>query len=223
MAQRIIPCRVIGDYLTGDGVTVGGAGSHNEVLLELDFRAADALWAGTTRTVTFTDALGQDPVNVLLTADLLRKDGDGNPVDPEVYLCPVPYGVKKYPGWISVTVSGVEVSGSGLTGGETERLRIATGAARFRVLPNEAVRWLDDDRQVPWPPASVTEQLQAEIDEIRDLIRTQWVYLFVGEDDPGDGTEGGGFRKGWLYAQSYTAQPFGFRLTEDGILEVTYE
>ena len=268
MAQRIIPCRVIDDYITGDGVTIGGAGSHNEVLLELDFRADDTPWKGTTRTVTFTDATGETYVNVLLTADLLKKDRYGDPVDPEVYLCPVPYDVKQYPGWITVTVTGVQIADAptaagtpvpvtkgtdmsdgtktylytGTTtatliqfhwykntaeAGQTpvwtdqgvyrgEILRIATGAARFRVLPDDLVRWLEDPRAVPWPPASVTEQLQAEIDEIKSLIRTQWVYLFVS-----DGTDGR--ENGVMYAQVYTGQPHSFVLTEDGHLEVQYE
>ena len=255
MAQRVIPCKVIDDYITGDGVTIGGAGSHNEVLLELDFRADDAEWRGTTRTVTFTDATGETYVNVLLTTDLLKKDQYGDPVDPEVYMCPVPYNVKQHPGWITVTVTGTEVgtdpacsqkpiyissttaekdtskvyvytgddSGTwkkghwykyygsdwvdmGVYAGDI--LRIATGAARFRVLPNDLVRWWDDPRDVPWPPSSVAEQLQAEIDEIKELVRTQWVYLFIEDGD--------------LYEQIYTGQPFGFALTEDGYLEVRY-
>ena len=155
MAQRVIPCRVLDDYITGDGVTIGGAGSHDEVLLELDFRAADAVWAGTTRTVTFTNALGLDPVNVLLTTNLLSEG------QTEVYRVPVPVRCKAYPGWISVTVSGVEVSG------DQEVLRIATGDARFRVLDNVLHRW-EGSGDVP---ASATEQLQAEIDAIKEFVQ----------------------------------------------------
>ncbi len=172
MGQRVIACKVIDDYITGDGVTIGGAGSHTDVLLELDFRSNDTEWANTTRTVTFTDALGTTSVNVLLTTELLTMDSTGSIVDTEVYRVPVPVNVKRYPGWITVGVTGVEVDDG------TETVRIATGAARFRVLPNDLVRWSDGVDV----PASAAEQLQSEIDEIKDLVGFKWAFLYVGED-----------------------------------------
>ena len=150
MSQRVIACQVVGEYVTGDGVVIGAAGSHDEVIIELDFSKAGETWDGTTKTVTFTDALGLNPTNVLLTADRLVT-GTTN-----VYLVPVPNLIKAISGQMGMTVAGVDVEGA------TEVLRVATELSRFRILPNEMVTWEGDDDV----PASAAEQLQAQIDAV---------------------------------------------------------
>ena len=150
MSQRVIACQVVGEYVTGDGVVIGAAGSHDEVIIELDFSKAGETWDGTTKTVTFTDALGLNPTNVLLTAAMLVT-GTTN-----VYLVPVPNLIKAISGQMGMTVAGVDVEGT------TEVLRVATELSRFRILPNEMVTWEGDDDV----PASAAEQLQAQIDAV---------------------------------------------------------
>lgn len=194
MSQRVIACQVVGEYVTGDGVVIGAVGAHDGVLIELDFTAdSSGLWEGTTKTVTFTDALGQNPVNILLTANLLA-DGQTN-----VYQVPVPQAAMAVAGMMGITVTGVIVSG------EKETVRVATELSRFRVLANHIQTWSGEIDV----PASAAEQLQSEIDEVKELFRVQCVYLFIGED-------------GCLYEQIYTGQPFDFNLDENGVLEVTY-
>lgn len=153
MSQRVIACQVVGEYVTGDGVVIGSAGSHDEVIIELDFSRAGETWEGTTKTVTFTDALGLNPTNILLTANMLVNGTN------DVYLVPIPDIIKAVSGRMGMTVSGVIIEG------QTEVIRAATELSRFRILPNELVTWEGDD-----VPASAAEQLQAEIDEFLDDI-----------------------------------------------------
>ena len=150
MGQRVIACQVVGEYVTGDGVVIGSAGSHDEVIIELDFSRAGETWEGTTKTVTFTDALGLNPTNILLTANMLVNGTN------DVYLVPIPDIIKAVSGRMGMTVSGVIIEG------QIEVIRAATELSRFRILPNEMVTWEGDDDV----PASAAEQLQAQIDAV---------------------------------------------------------
>lgn len=151
MGQRVIPCDVLNEYITGAGVVVGAAGSHDEVLLELDFRAADSVWAGTTRVVTFRDALSQNPVDVILGVDLLSAG------HTDVYLVPIPARAKAIEGEMRMTIRGVIVQG------DKELVRVVTKTALFRVLPSE-LNLYDENTDVP---ASAAEQLQSQIDGVK--------------------------------------------------------
>lgn len=206
MAQRVIPCSVTNEYVAGDGVTIGAMGSHDDVLVELDFRAAGAQWTGTTRHVIWTDATGTQTEDILLGAQYL-VDGF-----TEVYKVPVPLTAKASMGWCEMVVTGVQVAGG------NETIKVQTEPSKFRVLPPKGVNVCGNNNI----PASMVDQLQAEIDEIKDLVRLQWVYLFIGEDDMYDEVTGDGYEKGYLYAQKYTGQPNDFALTDDGYLEVIY-
>lgn len=152
MEQRIIQLAVRNEYILGAGVEIGAVGSHDEVLLELDFRGSRN-WHGLTKKAIFYDALGENPTTILLTTNLLAQG------QTEVYYLPVPYEAKTVAGDSILTLEGVEVDG------ESEKLRIVTREATFRVLPSK--RYFTD-------PAPVTptqaEQLQAEIDEIKTDI-----------------------------------------------------
>ena len=152
MEQRIIRLGVRGDYVLGAGVEIGAVGSHDEVLLELDFRDSP-VWHGLTKKAIFYDAVGQNPTTILLTTNLLAEG------QTEVYCIPVPYAAKAVAGDCTLTIEGALIEG------ETEKIRIVTGEAPFQVLPSR--RYLTD-------PAPVTptqaEQLQAEIDEIKEDI-----------------------------------------------------
>lgn len=152
MEQRIIRLGVRGDYVLGAGVEIGAVGSHDEVLLELDFRDSP-VWHGLTKKAIFYDAVGQNPTTILLTTNLLAEG------QTEVYCIPVPYAAKTVAGDCTLTIEGALIEG------KAEKIRIVTGEAPFQVLPSR--RYLTD-------PAPVTptqaEQLQAEIDEIKEDI-----------------------------------------------------
>ena len=100
---RTIPLKIQNEYITGDKCMIGAVGSHNDVVLRMEF---SPLWEGLTKTVQFRDALGETTIEVLLTADMLEAD------DTSVYLVPVPNGAKKYAGEMTLCVKGATVAGA---------------------------------------------------------------------------------------------------------------
>lgn len=151
MDQRIIPLDVKNEYILGAGVVVGAAGSHDEVLLELDFRDSPA-WVGTTKKAIFHNALGEDGMTVILTTGYLAQG------QTEVYLVPVPAKAKAIAGECSLSLEGVVIEGA------KEVIRITTEEAFFRVLPNSRVTGEED------VTPTLAEQLQGEIDDIKGKI-----------------------------------------------------
>lgn len=154
MEQRIIKLSVKNEYILGEGVVIGAAGSHDEVLLELDFRASP-VWHGTTKKAVFYDALGTNPTTILLTTDKLVSG------ETEVYRVSVPAEAKGQAGKCFLTIEGV------VTNGGTESVRVVTEAAQFDVLQSRRYEQTSDPNPVTPTQA---EQLQAEIDDIKDTI-----------------------------------------------------
>lgn len=151
MEQRIIKLQIANEYIVGSGVSVGAVGSHDDVLLEMDFRSS-ALWAGTTRRAIFADALGEPVTPIILTTNLLEEG------QSDVYLVPVPAEAKTAAGECFLTVEGY------IGEGESEIVRVVTEEATFRVLPSR----LYTGESTLTPDAA--EQLQAEIDAIREDV-----------------------------------------------------
>ena len=155
MEQRIIKLSVKNEYILGEGVVIGAAGSHDEVLLELDFRASP-VWHGTTKKAIFYDAMYKNPATILLTTNLLAAG------QTDVYYVPVPQAAKTAAGDCFLTVEGTVVEGSGENAKET--VRVTTKEARFPVLPNK--RYLNETPITP----TQAEQLQAEIEDIKNTV-----------------------------------------------------
>ena len=153
MEQNIVKLQISNEYIQGSGVSVGAVGSHDNVLLEMDFRPS-AVWAGTTRRAIFANALGENRTVIVLTTNLL-EEGQG-----EIYLVPVPQQAKDVAGECFLTVEGFVTNGNG-----KEIVRCVTEEARFRVLPSK----LYTNDSAPVTP-SQAEQLQAEIDSIKTTI-----------------------------------------------------
>lgn len=153
MEQNIVKIQISNEYIQGSGVSVGAVGSHDDVLLEMDFRPS-AVWSGTTRRAIFANALGENRTVIVLTTNLL-EEGQG-----EIYLVPVPQQAKDVAGECFLTVEGFVTDRSG-----KEIVRCVTEEARFRVLPSK----LYTNDSAPVTP-SQAEQLQAEIDSIKTTI-----------------------------------------------------
>ena len=153
MEQRIVNLQIKNEYIIGSGVSVGAVGSHDDVLLEMDFRGS-FYWAGTTRRAIFSNALGESRTPIILGTDLLEEG------QSEVYLVPVPQEAKGVAGECFLTVEGFVTDADG-----KEIIRCVTEEARFRVLPSKMYT-NDSDPVTP----SQAEQLQAEIDEIKQTI-----------------------------------------------------
>lgn len=149
---RTIPLKIENEYIVGDGVFIGAAGSHNDVVLRMAF---SPLWDGLAKTVQFLDALNENPVDIILTADKLEG------TDPRVYLVPVPYGAKAYAGRMSVAIRGVAVSGDD----ETRATLAVYG--EFDVSES---RWNDEGQAEGDVTPTQAEQLQAQYEAIMENI-----------------------------------------------------
>lgn len=149
---KTIPIKVQNEYIVGDKVPIGAAGSHNDVVLRLEF---SPMWEGLTKTVQFQNALGETCTDITLTVNLLEGDSTN------VYLVPVPYNAKKYAGDMALSIRGVSVSNA--------RVTRATMAAygEFTVYESKWDSAAQEDQDITPTQA---EQLQAQIDEVLSTI-----------------------------------------------------
>lgn len=149
---RTIPLKIQNEYIAGDKVLIGAAGSHNDVVLRMEF---SPLWDGLTKTVQFRDALGEKTIETLLTADLLEKNST------TVYMVPVPNGAKKYAGEMTLAVKGAAVSG--------DKETRATTAVYGRFTVGES-KWDTSAETEQDVPPTQAEQLQRQIDAVLGTI-----------------------------------------------------
>jgi hypothetical protein len=141
MKKRTIRLTVENEYVHGAGVPVGAAGSHDEVELEVTF--VGDVWLGTSKYVTFRDALGQSPrLKMLLDSEMVRSVAENdNGEICETIVVSVPYASKLHAGNMSVTFTGYTVATE--TDGDVttayEDTCVHTTTAYFRVLPSDYV------------------------------------------------------------------------------------
>lgn len=152
MSRRMIPCQVTDEYVRGDRVVVGAAGSHNDVALRLAF---GPMWAGTARSIVWKDALGGNPTVTILGTDLLESG------ETEVYIVPIPAEPKAYAGDMTMTIKGAVVNGG------TETSATLTARAFFAVMESD---WDEDAAESGDITPSQAEQFQAQLEAIKDDI-----------------------------------------------------
>lgn len=150
--NRIIRCEVDNEYIRGAGVVIGAAGSHDDVELELCF---SPMWDGTSKKLVWFDALGEQAVVTALTTDLLV------PGEDNLYRVPVPVEAKAVEGDMQVTIRGTVVNG------DVETRAVVAATASFQVLP---ALWDPLAVESGEPTASVSDQLQGEIEAIKQDI-----------------------------------------------------
>ena len=149
---RTIPLKIQNEYITGDKCMIGAAGSHNDVILRMEF---SGMWDGLTKMVQFRDALGEATIEVLLTADMLEAD------DTSVYLVPVPNGAKKYAGEMTLCVKGAAVA--------AQKETRATTAVYGRFTVGES-KWDTSAETEQDVPPTQAEQLQSQIENVLATI-----------------------------------------------------
>jgi hypothetical protein len=149
MGKRIIECSVSDEYLLGGGVPIGAAGSHDDVVLRLAFGDA---WAGLNIYATFTDALGQQSIVVLLLPSMLV------PGEAMTYDVPIPAVAKRESGRMLLGLTGYMIVNG------NEDMATHTAEAFFRVLPSKVA--LADDGSVD---ATLAQQLQDELNKFADV------------------------------------------------------
>lgn len=145
MPGRIIECQVNDEYVVGSGVPIGAAGSHDDVVLRLDF---GDMWADLNIYATFRNALGGSPTIVLLTSEKLVDEKD------MIYDVPVPATAKTYAGKAMLTLTGYEVDETGAQ----ESSATNTATAYFTVLPSDYA-FAEDGSITP----TIAQQLQVAI------------------------------------------------------------
>ena len=162
--KRIIEIEVNDEFITGSGVVLGAAGSHNDVIMKVRFNSS---WAGLNIIATFRDALGENPISVVLTAlsTLVTEETDG---DHCVHKFSVPLKAKAYEGKISLSFTGYTVAAvasedrEGVEYQETQA--ITSGTAYFNVLKSDAM--LADDI---FKTADVGQQLHDDVETLEDM------------------------------------------------------
>lgn len=149
---RTIPIKVQNEYIVGDKVLIGAAGSHNDVVLRMEF---SPMWDGLAKTAQFQDALGESAIDITLTADLLEG------YSTNVYLVPVPYGAKKYEGTMALCLKGVSTA----SGKETRATLAVYG--EFDVAES---KWDGDAQAEQDVTPTQAEQLQGQIENVLGTI-----------------------------------------------------
>ena len=159
---KVIDCAVMDEYVRGAGVSVGAAGSHDDVALRLTF---SPMWDGTSKKITWLDARGENPTLTVLTANL-RENGADN-----IYLAPVPAPPKAAAGQMMMTICGVKVKNG------VETSATVTATACFTVLESR----LDKDAEAAQDiTPTQAEQMQAEIDAQVSRIENMTASANVG-------------------------------------------
>ena len=100
--DRLIEIKVNGNYLEKDSRFAGVQHEANARSLHITF---DPSWDGYAKTVTFWNALNENPVNRLLTADLL----DSLAEDTRVYTVPIPGEPMEVDGEMTFVIDGYDV------------------------------------------------------------------------------------------------------------------
>lgn len=144
--MRIIDISIDNEYVKGQGVVIGAAGSYSDVALRIRF---NEMWDGLAKHVTWLDANGENPVIIYFGS----QDYDG-----EGYVVPVPAEAKAVAGNAYMSVKGTDNNKGTLT-----------AKARFRVL--ESVYDENAEESVQ-PSPSVADQLQLQIDSLSDDVNS---------------------------------------------------
>lgn len=156
MSRRQINIWVQDYVMHKQGETAGASGSDRAAALRLTF---DQSWAGTTKTVYFTDARGEASTSqVLGLGQLVAGTTDS-------YDVPIPANALQYEGRATVTVRGITLDENG----QTERA-MTTAAIELKVLDSKLPETVGELGQLD---ATAAEQLQAEIDGLKVLFLTK--------------------------------------------------
>lgn len=150
--MRIIECGVKSEFITGDEIVIGAAGSHDDVYIELTFSKE---WENTTKTISWTNAMGEDPIMLTI--------GTQHIVDlwERRYKLAIPYEAKEYAGEVKMSIKGVIVRDG------IEEVAVTTNEATFTVLESN---WDDDMQHAQDITPTNAEIFQAQLDSMAEDI-----------------------------------------------------
>lgn len=150
--DRLIEIKVNGHHLSKDNRVGGVQGEANVTALRIEF---DAGWDGYAKTVTFYNALGENPVKRILTADLLENIV----LSTRVYRCYIPGEALAEAGWFEFVIDGY-VDG--------KRQRSVSDILEVKAAP------MAENADEPVDPTPTqAEQLQVQIDTMLSDMQEQ--------------------------------------------------
>jgi hypothetical protein len=157
--KRIIEIEVNDEFITGSGVVIGAAGSHNDVVIRARFNEN---WVGLNIVAIFKDANGENPTAIPVVMSSVSTLKESDP-EYEVHEFTVPFGVKKYEGRVSLAFLGYNVAA--VVEDEelayTEEAVMSSGTSYFNVLQSDVI--MADDL---YPEANPGQQLHKDVDTL---------------------------------------------------------
>lgn len=141
----VIEVKVFGSYLRKDSNLAGVQHEANAKKLRITF---DESWDGYAKTVTFWDAKGLNPVNRVLTADLLEDLAENT----RIYICPIPGEAMTEAGFMSFAISGI-----------LDGVRQRTVGTELEV---KASPYVEEADQPVDPTPTQAEQLQTQMEQV---------------------------------------------------------
>lgn len=142
--DRIIEVKVCGNHLTKDSKIAGTKGESNITRLRITF---DENWEDYAKQVVFWDAYGQNPVRVVLTLQMIEDVTKST----RVYLVPIPAEAMARAGLMTFSIRGTLDNKNQVS--ITSQLEVSDSPDILDPLP---------------PTPSVLEQMQAQIEAIKD-------------------------------------------------------
>ena len=143
--DRIVEVKVNGNYITKDNKNAGVQGEYNMTALRIEF---DEGWDGFAKHITWWNSLHQNPVEVILTADLLEDLSKST----RIYTVLIPGEPLEFDGMCSFVIDGY-------VDGKRQR----SVEDFLEVKPADTV---DDAGKPVDPTPSQAEQLQVQIDAL---------------------------------------------------------
>lgn len=151
--DRIINVKIGGNYISKDNKNAGVRGEGNVTNLRITF---DEGWKYYAKTVTFWDALGNNPVKRILTTDLIENAVEST----EVYLVPIPAEPMAVAGTLTFVIDGY-------SDGKRQRSLSDVLVVKDAPMEDNAEEPIDP---IPTPEEQFQEELDSMIDTIQEAI-----------------------------------------------------
>ena len=165
--DRIINVKVGGNYISKDNKNAGVRGEGNVTNLRITF---DEGWKYYAKTVTFWDALGNNPVKRILTTDLIENAVEST----EVYLVPIPPEPMAVAGTLTFVIDGFYGEFVKNDDGEYEIVYEGTSKRQRSISDKLVVKDapIADNAGEPTDPIPTPEeQFQSQFDSMIDTIQ----------------------------------------------------
>lgn len=152
--DRIINVKVGGNYLSKDNKNAGVRGEGNVTNLRITF---DEGWDGYAKTVTFYDALGQNPVKRVETVDLIEDIT----TDHRTYITPIPPEPLAIAGELTFVIDGYK---------DGKRQRSVSDTLIVKEAP-----MTDNATEPSEPMPEPYEQIQKQVDGMIDKVQQMYI------------------------------------------------